>query len=245
MEKVLNRCVRFVPLFDESRVPEFFQLFEKKAEDLGWEEDKWVLLASSGFKGKALEAYNRLSGEERTNYEVFKSAVLRAYELRPEAYRLLFRNSRKRPLETHEQYAQHLSDSLDKWLYSEQATTVEKIKELILMEQFISGVDRESGEKIKEKRLKVTREAAIWADDHALARRASQYTGGVLPSSRRRGDDIAGGEKDTVTLGRSTQVAGSKTGGTGDTGRVSPVSGGMAKGNGGVEKRVFPRGRTV
>ena len=54
------------------------------------------------FKGKAQEAYNHLSGEERTDYEVFKPAILKTYELRPEAYRMLFRNAKKRHAETHE-----------------------------------------------------------------------------------------------------------------------------------------------
>lgn len=49
VESMLSKYVKFVPAFEESKVSEFFQLFEKKAEDFGWVQDSWVLLASSGF----------------------------------------------------------------------------------------------------------------------------------------------------------------------------------------------------
>ena len=213
VEDMLSKCVKFVPAFEEWKVSEFFQLFEKKAEDFGWAQDRWVLLAWSGFKGKALEACNRLPGEEQTDYEVFKSAILRAYELRPEAYSLLFRNAKKRPSETHEQYPKYLSDTLKMWLHSEQESTAEQIKELFLPEQFTNGVDGESSEVIRERRRMVTREAAIWADDHALAKRCSQVRGGSYSQYSRVGDS-------------GVKV---ETKGTGATGRTIPVTGGMVK----------------
>lgn len=133
--------------------------------------------------GKALEAYNRLTVEELADYQAFKTAILRAYGLRQDTYRLKFLNAKKRPGETHEQYAQYCSDTLDKWLHSKQVTADEEMRDLILLEQFTNGVDRESSEWIREKRRKVVKESALWADDHVLSKRGGYSKGGTLSHS--------------------------------------------------------------
>ena len=118
-----------------------------------------------------------------------------------------------------------MSDTLKKWLHSEQATTAEQIKELFLLDQFTNGVDCESSEVIRERRRMVTREAAIWADDHALAKRGSQVRGGSYSQQSRVGDSGAKVE----------------TKGPGATGRTNPVAGGMVKTKGAGEKVSSPR----
>ncbi|XP_045114813.1 protein FAM200A-like [Portunus trituberculatus] len=51
-------------------------------------KERWVGLVANMLKGKALEVYDRMSVEDLNEYEEFKADILRAYELRPEAYRL-------------------------------------------------------------------------------------------------------------------------------------------------------------
>ena len=127
-------------------------------------------------------------------------------------------------------------------MHSEQATTTEQIRELFLLEQFTNGVDRESGEVIREKRIKVTREAAIWADDHALAKRGSQFRGGSYSYPSRVGDYAARRErKDTGVTGRTSPVSSGMSRGPAVSGRTSPVVGGMAKAQGAGERKVPPR----
>ena len=53
---------------------------------------RWVLLLQSVLVGKAQEIYGSLSVEHSSNYEQVKEAILKAYELIPEAYRQKFRN---------------------------------------------------------------------------------------------------------------------------------------------------------
>ena len=48
-------------------------------------------------KDKAFEVYGRMSVEDLKHYEEFKVDILRAYELRQGAYRLKFRNGKRRP----------------------------------------------------------------------------------------------------------------------------------------------------
>ncbi len=50
--------------------------------------------------GKALEVFSTLSLEDSLNYDAVKLAILRAYELVPEAYRQKFRGHKKNSSQT-------------------------------------------------------------------------------------------------------------------------------------------------
>ena len=65
------RNIRLVPPFQEKEVDKYFAHFEKVADSLNWPKESWVLCS---------------------NYEPVKEAILKAYELVPEAYRQNFRN---------------------------------------------------------------------------------------------------------------------------------------------------------
>ena len=52
-----------------------------------WPTHAWTLLLESVLVGKAREAYSVLSIEGSKDYEKVKGAILRTYELDPEAYR--------------------------------------------------------------------------------------------------------------------------------------------------------------
>ena len=85
------RNIRLVPPFQE-KVDKYFAHFEKVADSLNWPKESWVLLLQSVLVGKAQEIYGSLSVEQSSNYEHVKEAILKAYELVPEAYRQKFRN---------------------------------------------------------------------------------------------------------------------------------------------------------
>ena len=81
------RNIRLVPPFQEKEVDKYFAHFEKVADSLNWPKESWVLLLQSVLVGKAQEIYGSLSVEQCSNYEHVKEAILKAYELVPEAYR--------------------------------------------------------------------------------------------------------------------------------------------------------------
>ena len=85
------RNIRLVPPFQEKEVDKYFAHFEKVADSLNWPKESWVLLLQSVLVGKAQEIYGSLSVEQSSNYEHVKEAILKAYELVPEAYRQKFR----------------------------------------------------------------------------------------------------------------------------------------------------------
>ena len=88
----VGKCVKFVSVFCEAEVDKYFLHFEKVAKSLKWPEEEWTLLLQSSLVGKAREVYSALSIDNSAQYDVVKSAILKAYEFVPEAYRQKFRN---------------------------------------------------------------------------------------------------------------------------------------------------------
>ena len=62
-----------------------------------WPRGEWVTLIHRELTGKAQEACISLGFADSSNYETVKKAVLRAYDLVPEAYRQQFRHSKLSP----------------------------------------------------------------------------------------------------------------------------------------------------
>ena len=83
----ISKQVNLIPKFQESEVNYYFQHFEKTAINLQWRKAAWPMLLQITLSGKALRAYATLSIEERANYNIVKRAILKRYELVPEAYK--------------------------------------------------------------------------------------------------------------------------------------------------------------
>ncbi|KAI2665733.1 Transposon Ty3-G Gag-Pol polyprotein [Labeo rohita] len=79
----------------EAEIDSYFGAFERIATALQWPKEVWPLMLQCKLVGKAQEVCSTLSLEESLQYETIKSAVLRAYELVPKAYRQRFRNHKK------------------------------------------------------------------------------------------------------------------------------------------------------
>ena len=101
----LTKHVRLVPQFSESEVEKYFQHFEKIAKNLHWPENVWSTLLQTALKGKAQKTFAALSFDDSSDYDVVKAAILKAYELVPEAYRQKFRNYKKDDKQTYVEFA--------------------------------------------------------------------------------------------------------------------------------------------
>jgi len=64
-----------------------------------------MLLLQSVLVGKAREVYSAMSIEQSSQYDLVKKAILKAYELVPEAYRQNFRNYKKAEKQTYTEFA--------------------------------------------------------------------------------------------------------------------------------------------
>ena len=131
------RNIRLVPPFQEKEVDKYFAHFEKVADSLNWPKESWVLLLQSVLVGKAQEIYGSLSVEQSSNYEHFKEAILKAYELVPEAYRQKFRNYLKYDSKTHVEFAREKENLFNRWCHSKEiGQDFKKLKQMVLLEEF-------------------------------------------------------------------------------------------------------------
>lgn len=132
----ISKYVKLVPLFREAEVDSYFTTFEQVAEKFNWPKDMWVLLLQCNLVGKAQEVCSALPVEEALDYDVLKPAILRAYELVPEAYRQRFREHSKAAKQTFVEFAREEKGIFHKWCAASRTETVDHLRELLLLEDF-------------------------------------------------------------------------------------------------------------
>ncbi len=119
-----------------------------------------------------------LTIEQSLDYDSVKTAVLRAYELVPEAYRQKFRKHVKIPSQTFVEFAREKTTLFEKWCVASKITTLEQLKELILVEEFKNCVSENIVVYLNEQKASSLSEAAVFADEFVLTHKV------VFPSSR-------------------------------------------------------------
>lgn len=115
--------MRLIPGFDEKDVERFFLLFERVADAINWPDEERTLMLQSVFTGKA-QAYESLSVEDANDYLTIKNAVLRAYELVPEAYRQKLRSWKKIDSQTHVEFLHDISVYFNRWCTASDVKTI-------------------------------------------------------------------------------------------------------------------------
>ncbi len=122
-----SRNIRLVPPFQEKEVDTYFAHFEKVANSLKWPKESWVLLLQSVLTGKAHEIYGALSVDHSSDYSYVKEAIIKAYELVPEAYRQKFRNYKKYDSKTHVEFAKEKENLFTRWCHSKEIGKVVEV----------------------------------------------------------------------------------------------------------------------
>ena len=170
----VTRYVKLVPQFNESDVDKYFQHFEKIAKNLHWPENVWSTLLQSALKGKAQETFAALSVDDSSDYDVVKSAIQKAYELVPEAYRQKFRNYKKDDKQTYVEFANQTEVYFDRWCSAKKVISdYDKLRQIILIEQFKRCVHDDLKTYLDEKNVETLHEMAVLADDYALTHKRS------------------------------------------------------------------------
>ena len=157
-----------VPPFRETEVDTYFSTFERLATALHWPKEIWSTLLQCKFTGKAQDVVAALSLEDSLDYEKVKAAVLRAYELVPEAYRQKFREYRKSTTQTFVEFARNKGNLFDKWCNASKAKDYASLRELVLLEDFKKGVPERCLVYLNEQKVNTLSEAAIFADEFTL-----------------------------------------------------------------------------
>lgn len=132
----VSKHISLVPPFRESEVESYFGVFERMAIALLWPKDVWAILLQCKLVGKAQEACSTLSLEDSLVYENVKAAILRVYELVPEAYRQRFRNLKKVPAQTYADFAREKGVLFHRWCTACKADNLTAVRKLMLLEEF-------------------------------------------------------------------------------------------------------------
>ena len=177
----VTKQARLVPKFEEANVDGYFAHFERTALNLGWPKECWSMLLQTVLTGKAQRAYATLPTENCADYDLVKAAVLKSFELVPEAYRQKFRTLRKTENQSYVEFLREKENALDKWCDSRRIDgDAEKLRQLILAEEFLNCVPEEVRVHLSERKTDVTYEMAALADEYILTHRKTKekpYTG--------------------------------------------------------------------
>lgn len=164
-----NLCI--LPKFSEKDLDTFFVLFERLAQSRKWPEEEQVVMLQSVLIGKAQEAYSSISPDQALSYKAVKEAVLKAYELVPEAYRLKFRTWKLQDKQSHVEFAREMMLHFSRWRNASEAHDYESLCNLITLEQFKNSVSESVSTYITERKARTASEAAILADEYVLIRK--------------------------------------------------------------------------
>ena len=168
----VSKNIALVPTFREAEIESYFGAFERIAVALHWPKDVWAILLQCNLAGKAQEACSSLSVEDSLVYEKVKSAILRVYELVPEAYRQRFRGLRKHSNQTFADFAREKGILFDRWCSACKAEDFTSVRELMLLEEFKNCVPERTVIYLNEQKVTTLQKAAALADEFALTHRA-------------------------------------------------------------------------
>ena len=171
----VTKQARLVLKFEEANVDGYFAHFERTALNLGWPKECWSMLLQTVLTGKAQRAYATLPTENCADYDLVKAAVLKSFELVPEAYRQKFRTQRKTENQSYVEFLREKENALDKWCDSKRIDgDAEKLRQLILAEEFLNCVPEEVRVHLSERKTDVTYEMAALADKYILTHRKTK-----------------------------------------------------------------------
>ena len=127
-----------------------------------------MLLLQSVLVGKAWEIYSAMSIEQSSQYNHVKIAILKAYELVPEAYGQNFRNYNGEK-QTYIEFAREKEALFDRWCSSREVTgQFEKLRQLVLVEEVKACVPVNIKTYTDKQKAIALQQAAVLADDYSL-----------------------------------------------------------------------------
>ncbi|KAL0153953.1 hypothetical protein M9458_050710 [Cirrhinus mrigala] len=178
----VSKYIRLVPPFREAEVDSYFIAFERIASKLKWPKEMWALLLQCSLTGKAQEVCSALPIEGSLDYETVKSAVLRAYELVPEAYRQKFRGQMKTVKQTYVEFVREKKVLFEKWCFSSRVASLEELQELILLEEFKNCLPSNIVVYLNEQKVTSLANAAVLADEFVLTHKNVFSSGATVKS---------------------------------------------------------------
>ena len=143
-----------LPYFEDSKddIESYLFRFEKHALSLNWPHRDWATALSALLKGKALTYYRELPVDKSANYDSLKDHLLKRFQCTEEGFRAMFRSSKPEAQENICTYAFKCNRLLERWLDLANVSNFDKLKDLMLREQFLASVSTPLCTFLKEKK---------------------------------------------------------------------------------------------
>jgi len=164
----VSQNLRLLAKFDESDPDTYFILFERIAAARALSDLDRTMLLQCVLTGKAREAFSALSEADCKVYDKVKSAVLKVYELVPDAYHQRFRYRKKLDSQTYSEFGRDFISAFNHWCTASEVSTFEGLSNLIVLEQFKNSVSDQVATYINERKVKSPIDAAVLADEYRL-----------------------------------------------------------------------------
>ena len=180
------------PYFDESKdkMDSYLSRFEKYATVNEWKKSVRAAYLSALLKGRALDVYDRLSVDDAADYEKWKEALLKNFDMTERGFRKKFRYERPEKSETFIQFSSRLRSYLNKWIkVAKIEESYEAVCDFFARDQFLDSCGRELYVHLKPKSFKNLEEMAKEADLFAEA------LGGVYTCVNKAQRDNKGGSQ--------------------------------------------------
>ncbi|GFS17940.1 retroviral-like aspartic protease 1 [Elysia marginata] len=145
--------------------------FERFAESNSWSRDKWSSSLCALLTGRTLDCYGRLSSEQAQDYDKVKQALMKRYDLTEDGYRRKFQSCKPAESESPDMFIVRIVTYLDRWIeLSRTEKSYEKLKDLIVREQFMDACPEDLATSLPEKDLPTLERIAKEADLFLQAR---------------------------------------------------------------------------
>ncbi|XP_070206241.1 uncharacterized protein [Littorina saxatilis] len=165
-EEKTIKGVKIPTLEDKDNIEEYLDQFERIAGTQGWKKETWIARLLPQLRGTARSLYFTLPTEEAGNYDQFRDALMKRFNLTAEGYRKKFRESRKEQSETFAQFVVRIKSYFKKWvcLCKKNFEKGEDLQDVILTEQLMETLSSDLMVKVKERKPANVVEAAEAAD---------------------------------------------------------------------------------
>ncbi|KAK7880059.1 hypothetical protein WMY93_033267 [Mugilogobius chulae] len=168
-----HREPKLLPLAPDDDIEHFLTTFERMAQVCRWPDEEWAVRLVPLLTGKARSAYVVMDMKDAEDYDKVKDAILAKYEITSETYRRRFRSLHIEPNETPRELYVRLKELFTRWIQPEK-TTIKKMSEKLILEQFLRMVTPELEVWIKEHDPDTAEEAARLAEVFMSARRGTR-----------------------------------------------------------------------
>eukprot|EP00745_Piridium_sociabile_P045227 TRINITY_DN9715_c0_g1_i8.p1 TRINITY_DN9715_c0_g1~~TRINITY_DN9715_c0_g1_i8.p1 ORF type:complete len:621 (-),score=88.70 TRINITY_DN9715_c0_g1_i8:1898-3760(-) len=143
--------VKLPYLEDRDDLETYLRTFERTAHIQDWPLGEWAPRLGTLLKGKAREVYSMLSDHDAGEYDILRKALLNRFRLTAEEYRKKFREAKRLPGESTQEYAARIDLWLTRWQeLASKKDTYEELRDMIMQEKFLGGIPYDQARFVRE-----------------------------------------------------------------------------------------------